>query len=42
MQDLQFMEEAVTGITVGMQKSGMASKDQAGNTESAQGASGRA
>lgn len=42
MRDLQFIEEPVTGITVGMQKSGMASKDQAENIQSAQGASGRA
>lgn len=41
-RDLQFIEEPVTGITVGMQKSGMASRDQAESTESAQGASGRA
>lgn len=42
LRDLQFIEEPVTGITVGMQNSGMASKDQAENTQSAQGASGRA
>lgn len=42
LQNLQFIEEPVTGITVGMQKSGMASKDQAENIQSAQGASDRA